>query len=253
VELLCGGDFVNDRLRCGAWVGGGQDWAAYDKKISARFDGFGGRCGAGLIVVFHCGGILARPDAWSHDQEIAAAGFSNGAGFLDTGDYTVHTGRFRQLRELHDARLRWAADSHFTHGFLIHAGQDCHRKQPGTIRSHWLACADSLHRRVEHGVAAESVHVDQLHPGHGGARKHGARDGVRNIVEFQVEKNAGTKRRHFADRGGTCRSEQLVADFEHADKIGYLFGKFDRRIQRIKIEGDDQAASRMGVKGQSYR
>jgi hypothetical protein len=73
-----------------------------------------------------------------------------------------------------------------------------------------------------------------------------------NIVEFQIEKNAGTQRRHFADRSGTCRGEQLVADFEHADKVGYLFGELDRRIQRIKIEGDDQAASRMGVEGQSY-
>jgi hypothetical protein len=32
-----------------------------------------------------------------------------------------------------------------------------------------------------------------------------------------------------------------------------LLGEFDRRIQRVKVERDNQAASRMGIEGQSYR
>ena len=45
------------------------------------------------------------------------------------------------------------------------------------------------------------------------------------------------------------RRKQLAADLEHADQVGDLFGELDGRGQRVKVQGDDQAASGMGVEG----
>jgi len=61
---------------------------------------------------------------------------------------------------------------------------------------------DGLHRGFEHGFAAECVHVDELHAGHGCRGKHGASNGVGNVVEFQVEKNARAQCGNFLDGGG---------------------------------------------------
>ena len=53
--LFGGGDFVDDGLGGGAWVGGGGDGAADDDEVGAGFDGFGGSGGTGLVVGSHGG------------------------------------------------------------------------------------------------------------------------------------------------------------------------------------------------------
>jgi hypothetical protein len=45
-------------------------------------------------------------------------------------------------------------------------------------------------------------------------------------VEFQIEKDTRSQLRHLPHRFRSRAGEQLQADFEHADKIGYLSGKF---------------------------
>jgi len=49
-QLLCGGDFVDHRLRGGARVGGGENWPAHDEKIGARANRFPRRSFTRLIV-----------------------------------------------------------------------------------------------------------------------------------------------------------------------------------------------------------
>lgn len=251
--LFCGGDFVDYGLGGGAWVGSGGDGAAYDQEVGAGFDGFGGSCGAGLVIGSSgraVAGVCDGAHAGSHDQKIAAAGFANRARFLHAGDNAIHSGGFCKLREFHDARFRRTADSYFAHGFLIHARQHRDGEQARTISAHRLTRTDCLRRGVQHRASTEGVYVDQLNARHGRGRQNRASDGVRNVVEFQIEKNARAERGNFLDRGRTGSGEKLAADFEHADEIGNLFGKLDRGIQRVKVESYDQAASRMGVEVQ---
>jgi hypothetical protein len=61
--LFCGGDFVDDGLGGGAWVGSGGDGTANYEEIGAGFDGFGGSCGAGLVVGSWRGGFEFRSTA----------------------------------------------------------------------------------------------------------------------------------------------------------------------------------------------
>src|SRR5208337_3253794 len=94
------------------------------------------------------------------------------------------------------------------------------------------------------------MHIDELHARHGRRGKYSSRHRVGNVVEFQIEKNARSQLRHLADRFGSSGCEQLAANFEHADKIRHLPGEVQRCGQRVKIEGHNQAAAWMGVKGQ---
>ncbi len=100
--------------------------------------------------------------------------------------------------------------------------------------------------------AAKRVHVDELHSAQRRRGEHGAGNGVRNVVEFQVEKNAGAERCDFFNGGGTRSRKELVADLEHTDKIGDLLCEFQRSGERIKIKRDNQAAAGMGVEGQGH-
>src|SRR5208337_4970225 len=94
------------------------------------------------------------------------------------------------------------------------------------------------------------MHIDELHARHGRRGKYSSRHRVGNVVEFQIEKNARSQLRHLADRFGSSGCEQLAANFEHADKIRHLLVEVQRCGQRVKIEGHNQAAAWMGVKGQ---
>ena len=98
----------------------------------------------------------------------------------------------------------------------------------GPVRAHWHASADGLRRGFEHGVAAERVHIDELHASHGCGDRTAPATVFGNVVEFQVEKNARAKRRDFFNCGGASGCEELVADFEHADQIGDLLCEFQR-------------------------
>src|SRR5713101_5376026 len=78
-------DFLQDGLGRGAGVGGGNDGASDDDVIRAGADRIGRCRGAGLIVALaaHAGFLGAH--ARSDDKEVAAAGFADGASFLDGG------------------------------------------------------------------------------------------------------------------------------------------------------------------------
>src|SRR6266404_5224215 len=96
------------------------------------------------------------------------------------------------------------------------------------------------------------MHVDKLHAGHSSRAKHGSRDGIGNIVEFQIEENAVAKRRDLFDGFRTGAGEKLVANLEHANQVGNFLGKLQRRRQRVKVQGYDQTAARMSVEGHCF-
>src|SRR5437879_13887206 len=88
-KLLGGDDFVHDGLRSAAGIGGGQDWTADDEEISAGANGFGGSCGAGLVIILSRHGFFFWPHAGSNNQEIASAGFADRTRFFYGGHDAV--------------------------------------------------------------------------------------------------------------------------------------------------------------------
>jgi len=96
------------------------------------------------------------------------------------------------------------------------------------VIAHRNASADGLRGGFEHGLATKRVHVDELHSTQRRRGKHSAGNGVGNVVEFQVEKNARAECRNFFNGSGTCGGKKLVADLEHTDNVGDLLCEFQR-------------------------
>ncbi len=171
---------------------------------------------------------------------------------MNGSDDAVDSTLFCELREFHSAGYWGASDSRLAHGFVIHAGEDGDCDQARAIRAHGYASADGLSGSLKHRCAAERMHVDELHSGHGGSREHRPRYGVGNIVKFQIEENAVAKRSDLLDGLRTGAGEQLVANLEHADEIRDSFGKLQSRRQRVEVQGYDQTAAGMSVEGHVF-
>ena len=71
-------------------------------------------------------------------------------------------------------------------------------------------------------------------------------------MEFQVEENTVAECGDLLDRLSTGAGKELVADLEHADKIGDLLSELQRGRQRVKVEGHDQTAAGMSVEGHCF-
>jgi len=248
--LFRGGDFVDDFQRSSARIGSGKNGASHDDEIRSRFDGVARSGGACLVILHARIGFVLGTNPRRDNQEFAPTRFTDGFGFLHRGNHAIDARCLRQLGQFDRARLRCAGDADFTNGFLVHAGQDGHGKQAGPVCAHGHACADGLNCRAEHGDSAEGVDVEQLNAGHSGRSEHRASDGVGNVMKFQVEENVRAELRDLPDGFGPGGSEQLAANFEHADYVRQLFGELDSGGQGIKIESDNQAAARMGVEAQ---
>src|SRR5260370_36094344 len=94
--------------------------------------------------------------------------------------------------------------------------------------------------------------VDKLHAGNSSRAKHRSRDGIGNVVEFQIEENAVAKSGDLFDGFRPGAGEKLVANLEHADQVGNFLGKLQRRRQRVEVQGYDQTAARMSVEGHCF-
>ena len=70
--------------------------------------------------------------------------------------------------------------------------------------------------------------VYELYSGHCGTGQNRSRDGVWNIVKFQIQEDARAKRGNFPNGLRASGRKQLAADLEHAHEIGNLFGEFQR-------------------------
>ena len=69
--------------------------------------------------------------------------------------------------------------------------------------------------------------------------KNGLAGGVRDVVEFQVEKNAVSPRLNLSDDGGTFRCEKLEPDLENATLAGKLIYQLECGFGIGGVNGDD--------------
>ena len=104
------------------------------------------------------------------------------------------------------------------------------------------AAAASTAARAAASIGAPAGRMDVQHP-HAEARgrRAGLRDGVRDVVELEVEKDAKAARDHPAHRLGSGDDEHLLADLERAGRRIEPIGE-RQRVHRIgEIERDDHA------------
>ena len=73
------------------------------------------------------------------------------------------------------------------------------------------------------------MHVDKLHAVHRGRGENSSSHCVWNVVEFQVEENAGAERRDFFNPSRSSGGKQLIANFEQAHEIRHLLRKLHGR------------------------
>ena len=84
--------------------------------------------------------------------------------------------------------------------------------------------ARGVARGLHHPRAARRVHVHHPHTERSGG-SHGGRDGVRDVVELQVEENAAAIARERSDDVGAFGGEEAAADLEPADDVAKRMGQ----------------------------
>src|SRR5262249_31076915 len=127
-----------------------------------------------------------------------------------------------------------------TERLLAQAGKHGHRDHERTpeTRAHRLfggRCARASH----HVQAARRVDVD--HP-HAKPRRSadGASDGVRDIVEFQIEEDAVALCDQFFDEPGTVAGEESGSNLESTDGAPQQIGETARLLEGIDIQRNEQ-------------
>jgi hypothetical protein len=97
-------------------------------------------------------------------------------------------------------------DADFTQRFRIRAGQHRHTEEQHSV------CLRG-YSRLDHFASAAQMHGQHLHAQLSG-RFHGARDRIRNIVKFEIEKNIRAGFFHCGNNFGAKSGVELQADLE---------------------------------------
>ena len=183
----------------------GSDGPANHEIIRACLDRFGGRHHSFLVA-----GIAARgADSWSHDDEVFAKMFTQGANLSRAGHHAFQAAPQAHSSEVDHLILRRSGDACGLERFGIHAGEDgdsederfrIPRGDDG-IRNHAGSAAqvDGRHFHSQSGCGADGFHC-----------------GVRNVVEFEVQKHAGAEGFEIPHDRGAFGCEKLEADLEKA-------------------------------------
>ncbi len=119
---------------------------------------------------------------------------------------------------------------------LIHAGEDGDDEELGRVGHGGGGFGSGF----EHGRAASGVDGEEL-GADGGDGTNGAGDGVRDVVELEVEEDGAAAMAQFADDGGAFGDEELEADLEPAAEVVELAGEGEGGRSTGVIEGDDEA------------
>ena len=94
-------------------------------------------------------------------------------------------------------------------------------------------CAGTLNAQSPH------MHRHEPNPQSGGVA-HAARDGVRNVVEFQIEKDIPVSRAELANDRRSRDREQLISNLVKPTLIAEIVDELQRVLRRRNIEGDDR-------------
>ena len=190
---------------CGfGWFLSASDWASDDDVTDSRAHGIGGGHDACLIAYVGAHGTNARGDDGESGAEFTAERY----GFMGRADDAAASGHARQASESKGLVSDTAGESDFGEVFVGQAGEDRYgqdqRLQGGRVRGFG---GSFQHFKSARGV--DGQHADLQLSGLG----DGVSDGVRDIVEFEVEKNFTAGSHQVANDLGPLGRKQLLTDF----------------------------------------
>jgi len=241
--------FFEDGISGGGGIGGLGDGAADDEIGRPCGEGSGGsgdaflvadRCSSGADAGNNEGGgriVLAEGgDFFGARDEAGDAGL--GGGFCEAEDLV-----FGRVVDADGGELK-----------LIHAGEDGDGEELRGVG----AGGSGFCSGFQHGGAAGGVDGEELGT-EGGDGADGARDGVGDVVQFEVKEDGEVAAAELADDGGTFGDEELEADFEPAAEALELVGEGEGWGGAGVVEGDDEAGVHLvqgtgcRVQGAGYR
>jgi len=151
-----------------------------------------------------------------------------------------------QPRQAHHARRRRAANANLPERFPVHAGKDGHSEQLWA-RLSATGLGQSLGPSAHHGQATSGVKVEQSDVGQAACGGNGAGYGVGNVVVLEIEENVGSEAADLAYRVRSCGGEEMNVDLEQAHGAGKQLSHFERFIQPLDVQSDNEFAAGCGV------
>jgi len=223
--------FFEDGAGGGGGIGGLGDGAAHHEKT-----GSGGESGGGGGDAFLVGGLAAgRTDA-GDDEGRGGKAVAQAGGFFRAGNEAVDARSGGGVGEAQDLVFRGVVDADGGELELIHAGEDGDGEELGRVGHGGGGFSSGF----EHGGATGGVDGEEL-GAEGGDGADGARNGVGDVVELEVEEDGVAAMAEFPDEGGAFGDEELKADLEPVAEVVELTGEGEGGRGTGVIEGDDEA------------
>jgi len=161
---------------------------------------------------------------------------AEGGDFFGACDESVDAGRGGGVGEAEDLVFGGVVDADGGELELIHAGEDGDGEELRRVGDggSGFGCG------FEHGGSAGGVEGEEFGTD-GGRGTDRARDGVGDVVKFEVEEDGEAAAAELADDGGAFGGVELEADFEPAAEALELIGEGKGGRGAGGVEGDDEA------------
>lgn len=199
---------------CANGVGGGcgvgcfEDRASDDDVIGACGGGLSGSEDAFLFVAGAAGGADAGGDKYG----VAADGLAHGGDFEGGADEALDAGLTGHASEVEDLCFGWGLYVDLSELLVVHGGEngDAEEMEMGRVLG---ACFFGPADHFGAAGCVEGEHFD----GERGDALDGFGDGVGDVVQFEIEKDAMTAVGDLADEVGPVGGEELEPDFDPLD------------------------------------
>ena len=164
----------------------GRDRAAENEIVGTVTLGFDGGHRSLLVI----GGIVGAANTRGENLERRRANGSDALDFPRGGDNTVHARFSGQFRQMADLVFDITGNSQLVlQNLIVQTGQYGDREHRGARNSFFLsALGDREHASPHHFLSTGCMNIEHRHT-HVHGRFTAGRDGVGDVVEFQVEKN----------------------------------------------------------------
>src|SRR2546422_1048358 len=199
-----------------------------------------GRHDALLIVRLRGRVAPRRAHPGRHDQEAAPALAADARDLERRGDHAVHARLACEAGQAHDLVLDLGGHADAPEVALAETRQ--HRDRQDLRSPDALAAADARHlgvRALHHLEAARSVEIEEA-DAEPRRLDAGARHGVRDVVELEIQEHVHPVAVDHAHDLGTRVEEELLPDLEDADVLGEELHQALGLGEGLDVEGEDQ-------------
>ena len=196
--------------------------------IGAGLEGVAGSHDPALVA----GGGARGPNPRGDDGERISKASAQKRNFQGTADDAAKPDFRAQSDEVFDLFGRGAGDADLMESGFIHAGQN------GDAEDDEGAMLGGPDGFFYHAAAAGEMDGRHVHPqGDGGVDRFAG--GIRDVVEFKVEKDFASLVLHLSDDGGTFGRKKLESDFDPSDGVSEGFHQPQGGEGVGRVDGDD--------------